>query len=178
MKAFKKGLWLPVVLVLGLLFTGCLLISATFVIVEDFSFTAAGGFYHESFDLTSNSDWQDHKDNIDMIDAVGFEMTFINSNPEAVTFNAYIAPAGASYTTKTQLDSLAYVVIHDLTVQPDTTVMTYGQSLTHIQNFGRLKDLVKSGAFEYYGTSSSSGSLVGQFKIDPGKVIITFSASQ
>jgi hypothetical protein len=177
MRTLIRKLWLPVSLALGLLFTGCLLVSVTFVIIENFSFTAASDFYTETIDLTSNSDWNDNKDKIDLIDAVGFEMTMINSNSSAVTFNTYIAPASApTYTRKGQLDTLAFVIIKDLTVQPDTTKMTYAQSLTHIQNLAKLKELVKSGAFTYYGTAT--GGTAGDFKVDPGKIIITFTATK
>ncbi|MEE8576637.1 MAG: hypothetical protein V3T31_05225, partial [candidate division Zixibacteria bacterium] len=49
-----------------LLVTGCL-VSGTFVIVEEFSFTGQTGFYFYEVDITSEPDWEDHKDDIDFI---------------------------------------------------------------------------------------------------------------
>ncbi len=178
MKTLLRKLWLPGVLLFGLLFAGCLLVSVTYVIVTDFSFTSASGFYTQSVDLTDNSTWDDNKDKIDLIDAVGFEMTMINGESEAVTFNTYVTPPGTAYTRKGQLDSLAYVIIHDLTVEPGTTVMTYAQSLTHLENLDKLKELVKSGSFVYYGTATSGGSTAGGFSVNPGKIVITFTVTK
>ncbi len=178
MNTLLKKLWLPSVLIFGLLFAGCLLVSLTYVIVENFTFTASEGFYTQSIDLTNNNTWNDNKDKIDLIDAVGFEMTMVNSNDEPVTFNTYVTPAGTAYTRKGQLDSLAFAIIHDLTVPTGTSTMTYAQSLTHIENLDKLKELVKGGSFVYYGTSTSSGSLTGGFEVNPGKIVITFTATK
>ncbi|HVP07020.1 MAG TPA: hypothetical protein VMS71_04190 [Candidatus Acidoferrum sp.] len=178
MKTLVRKLWLPGALIIGLLFAGCLLVSLTYVIVTNFSFTASSGFYTQSIDLTNNKTWDDNKDKIDLIDAVGFEMTMVNSNDEPVTFNTYVTPAGTAYTRKGQLDSLAYVIIHDLTVEHGTTVMTYAQSLTHLENLDKLKELVKGGSFVYYGTATSGGATVGGFSVNPGKIVVTFTVTK
>lgn len=176
MRAFT-GKILPVGLVLvSLVLAGCLLISGTFIVTEDFSFTVSNYVSFQAVNLTENSDWQDHKDDIDMIDAVGFAMTMNNSNATAVTFNLYVAPYAATqqYTTKSELDDKAYIVIKDLTVAAGTSTVTYAQSLTYLHNLDKLKELVKTGKLHLYATSSQAGS----FSVDPGSLVITLTANK
>lgn len=177
MRALKMKFALIGLAAFGLLLSGCLL-SGTFVIDEDFSFTAASGFYFYPVDVTSEPDWEDHKDNIDMIDVVGFEMTMNNANPGDVTFSVYVAPTAATqqYDTKGELDDNAYVVIDDLTVPAGTSTMTYAASLGKLKNLAKLKELAKTGKFHYYGVAE--GMTSETFTVDPGKIIITVSASK
>jgi len=176
MRAFT-GKILPVGLVLvSLVLGGCLLISGTFVITEDFSFDVSDYLSFKAVDLTGNSDWEDHKDDINNIDAVGFAMTMDNSNGSAVTFNLYVAPFAATqqHTTKSELDDKAYVVIKDLTVPAGTSTVTYAQSLAYLHNLAKLKELTKTGKMHLYATSS----LTGSFSVDPGSIVVTVTASK
>ncbi len=160
-----------------LLCAGCLLISGTFVVTEDFVFTASSGFYYFPVDVTQKGEWQKHKDNIDAIEVVGFTMTMNNGNSEPVTFNAYVAPWSATqqFTTKQQLDASATISLENLTVPPGVSQMTYAQSLTFMKNLDQLKALMKTGMLAFYGTSTGAP---GQFNVDPGQIIVTFNASQ
>jgi hypothetical protein len=178
MKRMKNRSRLAAYALMGLMIGGCLL-SGTFVVTADFTFTASSGnVYFHAVDVTAESDWDDHKDKIDLIDAVGFEMTMDNAAGSAVTFNVYVAPWAASqaYTSKAELDAHASIIIEDLTVPSGISHMTYVQSLGHIKNLTALKDLAKAGKFHYYGVTSGSGGAT--FTVDPGKVIITFTASK
>jgi len=157
---------------IALFAAGCL-ISGTFVIVDDFTFTAKSGFYFYRVDLTQYSDWDDHKDQIDQIDAVGAEFYISSTEPDTVTFNVYVdAPTADS----TAVPSTAVKIIDQLEVPPGLNQhITYVQSLGFITHIAELKTFVKAGKFNYYGTSS--GNLGTAFKVDSGKVIVTFSAS-
>lgn len=152
---------------------GCL-VSGTFVITEEFNFTARTGFYHYSVDLTTKQAWKDHKDDIDFIDAVGFEFDIESSEASPTTFNAWVAPEGEIYDSIDDITDSTTMVISDLTVNPGTTHITYAQSLAHVTNLEALKALVKTGKFEYYGTSTNP---LFQFDVIDGKIIVTFSAS-
>ncbi|PWB68532.1 hypothetical protein C3F09_11480 [candidate division GN15 bacterium] len=176
MRTIRTKLSLVGLVALGLVTAGCL-VSGTFVISHDFTFTAAEGFYFYPIDVTAEPDWAKHRDDINDIDAVGFEMTMNNENPGPVTFSAYIAPYDTlpQYETKDELDSNAYIVIADLEVPSGTSTMTYAQSLGHIQNLAKFKELAITGKFSYYGVAE--GITPGSFTVDPGKVILTVSAS-
>ena len=77
MSKAKILLVLASVLLIAIAFSGCkYIISGTFVIVENIEFTAGSGFYFYQVDITDEEDWDEHKDDIDFIDAVGVEFGF------------------------------------------------------------------------------------------------------
>ncbi len=163
-------------LLIALLATGCLL-SGTFVVDQSFSFSTSGsGFYYYAVDVTGNSVWNDHHDDIDAIDLVGFELWLHNGGSENLTFNAYVDDADNSLctsqscldgnTTKTQ-------IIAGLTVAPGDRHITYVESFNYLKNLDKLKALAKEGKLNMYGTAAGSGTLT----VDSGKIIVTFSAS-
>lgn len=185
MKKLLSKCALPASLVLaGLVIGGCL-VSGTFVIVEDvqFAFRANHGFYWFPVDLTDNSDWKDHKDQIDDIDAVGFEFDIQNTSSEDCEFNVWFAAAhGAADRNNfpVAFDSTglgAVKVITGLKVAAgETRKVTYAESLGSITNLGEFKRIVKTGRFDYYGTSCG-GTDDDLFIVTNGKVIVTVSAS-
>jgi hypothetical protein len=169
-------LGLAVILLMG----GCLMISGTFVIVEPFSFTTQTGFYHYYVDITDEKDWEDHKEDIDDVDLVGFDMYFTNNEDFDVTFNVYLAPGGddalGSPDEVTADGSGAVKVLSNITLPTGQTHVTYGESFAYLTNVDALKKLVKAGQFHYYGVSD--GGTDDGYKVDKGKVIVTFSASK
>lgn len=175
----KSKLGLFALALVALLICGCYIISGTWVIVEPFEFTSASGFYFYQIDITGEKDWIDHKDDINNIDLVGFEMFIINNESSDVTFNAYIDDADSTLCTDAtcfNANTTKTLIIDNLTLPAgDTTHVTYGQSFKYLRHVDRLKALTKEGRFNYYGTASAGASL--NFVIDSAVVIITFSAS-
>lgn len=174
MRAIISKLSIVGAVALGLLFAGCL-VSATFILVEDFEFTAQSGFYFYQVDITDEPDWEDHKDQIDLIDAVGAEFYITSTETGPVTFSAYINDFSGSGSNPTSVPGTASAIIEDLSIQPGQTHINYVQSLGIIKNTTRLKALAKTGKFDYFGTSS--GNLGTSFRVDSAKVIVTVSAS-
>ncbi|MEZ5360220.1 MAG: hypothetical protein R3F48_15490 [Candidatus Zixiibacteriota bacterium] len=153
---------------------GCI-VSGTFVIVADFDFTASGDFYFHRVDITDDATWQDHKDDIDFIDAVGAEFYITSTEGTDVTFNVYVD----DYTTGPDpitVPTSASKIITDFTVPNGTTKITYKQSLSILTNLERLKTLAKKGMFDYYATTT--GTVGSTFVIDSAKIIVTISASK
>ena len=173
MHSLKNRIGMLGLLLIGFVAMGCL-VSGTFIIVDDFTFTAAGDFYFYQLDITGEPDWEDHKDDIDFIDAVGVEFYITSSELGDVIFNAYIDDFGGP-SNQTVLPSTATKIIDNLTISPGTEKISYSQSLGFITGVERLKALTKKGQFNYYGEASSNTG--GTFAIDSGKVIVTFSAS-
>lgn len=165
--------------ILGLLplsavLAGCL-VSGTFVIVEDFTFTAGTGFYAYPVDLTGNDIYEDHKDDIDFIDEVGLEFTITSTEPTATTFAVYVDDVGSNHGSEAAVIANA-TKIFEITVPGNaTTTFEYEDTVNKISNLEILKNLVKSGSFDYYGTSSSNSG--DPYDVTNGKVIITVSAS-
>lgn len=163
-------------LILAVALSGCkYIISGTFVFVEDIEFSAYGGFYFYQVDITDEPDWENHKDDIDFVDAVGVEFHIISEEPGDVTFNAYVDEYSGPGSTPTSIPSTATKIIDGLVVPPGETTITYAGSLKILTGIDRLKTLVKKGKFDYYG--QSTGNVGTTFVIDKGKVIITLSGS-
>ncbi|PKK84177.1 MAG: hypothetical protein CVT49_05105 [candidate division Zixibacteria bacterium HGW-Zixibacteria-1] len=176
MKKSKIIIALASILLLAMVFSGCkYIISGTFVIVQDIEFTAESGFYFYQVDITKEADWNDHKDDIDIIDAVGVEFHIISDESANVTFSAYVDEYSGVGSTPTSVPTTATKIIDGLVVPPGETTISYSESLKFLTGIDRLKKLVRTGKFDYFGTST--GNLGTSFVIDKGKVIITFSAS-
>ncbi len=157
---------------IALVAAGCL-VSGTFIIVEDFEFTAQSGHYFYKVDITDEQDWEDHKDDIDQIDVVGVEFYISSTESGPVTFDAWIDTYGVDSTVIPGNDKK---IIDGFTVNPGLDQhITYAQSLTFLKNTELLKTLTKTGKFYYWG--QSSGNDGSTFIIDSGRVIVTVSAS-
>ena len=159
-----------------MIFAGCYLISGTFIIVDTFKFTAQSGFYFYQVDITDEPDWIDHKDDIDFVDAVGVELYITSTETDPVTFSAFVDNYSGPLSSPSSVPTSAKAIIKDLTVPPGTHQVTYAQSLAILQNIDLLKALVKTGRFDYYGTSTGNDG--NSFKIDSAKVIMTFSGGK
>jgi len=176
MKLLKNKLAVSMLAVAAIFLGGCL-VSGTFIVVEVFTLNSpTSGLYSDAVDLTDNEDWQDHKDDIDRIDVVGFEVWMTNSS-SSLTYSAYLDdPQPALYTTAGQVQANTTLILEDLEI-PVTSgsekVITYAESLTLIQNTETIRTLLKSGQFDYYALTSGSGSAT----VDSVKVVITVSAS-
>jgi len=180
-----------------LVLTGCFIVSGTFTIEEDFSFTAQSGLYHYLADVTREQDWIDHKDDIDNIDGVGYDIYFTNYGASNVTFNIWIDEASEpeyttfaqvsantvkimdnltlpEYTTFAQVSANTVKIMDNLTLPPGESHLTYGNSFGYIQNVETIRTLGMTGKFRMYGaTKTGTG---GPFVVDSGKVVFSFTA--
>jgi len=173
----SKSIILGLILIC-LVFVGCkdLLVSGTFIFVETFAYTADSDFYFYQVDITDDPDWDEHKDKIDFVDAVGFEFYITSSEEGDVTFNAYIDDHSGLGPLPISTPITATKVIDGFVVAPGVSLITYKQSLGLITGIDRLKELVKIGMLDYYG--EVTGNSGGTFEIDSTKVIVTLSASE
>ena len=178
MNYLKSKFGLVGLALLSLVLGGCL-VSGTFIVVEVIEFSAtSANFYAEAVDLTGNSEWEDHKDDIDNIDVVGFEVWATNNTASALTFSAYLdSPQPALYDNATDVEDNTTLVIDGITISGNVgvsqKVVSYAQSMNYLQNTATLKSLVKAGVFDYYAITA--GNTTGT--IDSIKVVITVSAS-
>ena len=175
----RKFGWLPVILA-GLVLGGCL-VSGTFVVVEVFSFTAlSSNFYREAVDLTDDDTWDEHKDDIDRIDVVGFELWVTNETANDFTYSAYLDdPTAPMWSTPAEVQANATLIFDNLTIpgagagSGSQRVVTYSQSFNYLKNIPEIRRLVKDGVFDYYALTV--GNITGS--VDSVKVIVTVSAS-
>lgn len=166
---------------LALVSSGCL-VSGTFVVVEevDFDFTADTGFYWYPVDLTGNSVWEDHADDIDNIDALGMQFQITNTSDVETTFRVSFAKSSVPIMDAVPPDEIpsnAVVVIDGLTVAAGATRnIGYAGSLAYIGNIEKFKEVIMSGRFDYFG-ESTGGTDDYAFEVRDGKIVVTISAS-
>ena len=176
MKYLKSKFGLLSLALLSLVLGGCL-ISGTFIVVQVIEFGSAAAFYKDAVDLTGNEEWEDHKDDIDRIDVVGFELWMTNPG-SSFTLDAYLdEPNDTAYTTSGQVTANTTHVFGSFTVpggiSSSQRVVSYSNSFQYLKNVEAIRTLVKSGAFDFYVLSPGNpgGSL------DSVRVVITVSAS-
>jgi len=166
-------------LIVCLCFVGCkdIIISGTFIFVETIiNFTAQTGFYFYQVDITDDPDWDEHKEKIDFVDAVGVEFFITSTEAADVTFDAYIDRYSGIGSDPSSVPASATQIIEDLTVSPGVTHITYKESLGFLRGLDSLKVYSKIGMFDYYGQSTGNDGTT--FIIDSAKVVVTLSASE
>lgn len=161
------------IVALGL--AGCI-ISGTFVITEDFEIIISGELFFYAVDITDEPDWEDHKDDIQNIDALGFELFVENDGSGPVTFTAYIDDYGEPmYDQVSDVMANTTQILGDITVPVGEHTISYSQSIAKIMNVAAIKNLAMTGKFHFYGVASGG---TGTFTIlEDSKVIITFTAT-
>jgi hypothetical protein len=180
MRTNAKYLGLAGLALICLLAAGCL-VSGTFVVWENinFDFTAQTGFYWWPVDLRENAVWEDHSEDIDDIDALGFEFEVTNTSDQTSTLSFSLAAATGDVDTldvPTEIPKSAVLAYGPLTVKAgETKKISYGESLSLIKNLDQIKTILLTGRFDYYGTST--GGPIGDFEVRDGKIIVTISAS-
>lgn len=175
MRVIREKLAAMSLLGILLLLTGCL-VSGTFVVtifIDGNDMTTYNGLYHYEVDLSTDSDWEDHKDKIENIDVIGVELWMTNNSGSAATFNVWIDDIGDPvYSTVEMVDSLATQILEDITIVSGANHVTYAESLGLIQNVATVKTLAETGQFHFYGHSN----LAAQFVLDSARVVVTVSA--
>ena len=156
---------------------GCL-VSGTFILWESITLNAVSAtFYRGSVNLEDNEDWQDHNEDIDRVETVGFEVWMTNNSSNEIILNGYIDDPRTPLYDEGEVVANTFQIIDSLPVPGNTSnerIVTYVESFDYIDNVADLKRLVKSGMFDYYGILSGTG-VSGA--IDSIKVVVTLNAS-
>jgi len=162
-------------LLLALTLAGCI-VSATFIIDDVFYFTLKSNFYFNQVDITDDEDWDDHKDQIELVDAVGFELFYTSLENSSVTIDAFVDDHSGAGSDPSTVPASATQIIDDFTIPPGESKMSYVESLGAIDNLDSLKALAMVGKFDTYVTST--GTVGSTLLIDSIRVIITLSATE
>ena len=157
-----------------MLFGGCI-VSATFIVTEEFTVSPKTGFHFFQADVTQTSTWINHADKIDFIDAVGFIMYITSTESSDVELDVYVDDYSGEGANPTSIPGSATQVINGLVISPGTSVVSYAESVSAIEEIDELKRLAKIGRFDCYTTSTGDDG--NTFFISTVTVVITFSAS-
>jgi len=173
----NKMLGLLSALLILTIFYGCgSLIVGTFVISLDIKggdiVTSAdlSKFY---VDLTKESEWNDHKDEIKYIDNVGFQLWVTNNGDDAVTGQLF-ASTDSSFADTTEVRDSAILILDGLILPPGVqTYVDWPSSLTYLREVDKIKKLVEGGKFAVYALTTT---LPFDITVDSATVIVTVTA--
>jgi hypothetical protein len=174
MKSLIKRLGVLGLALTLLLVGGCILISATFVVSEKFTVSPKTGFFFFQADVTDTDTWQDHSDEIDFIDAVGFIMYVRNTEQRVADFSLYVDDYSGPAANPTSIPGSATLVLEDLEIPIGETIVPYATSVKQIKNIDKLRELAKTGRFDCYTTSTGEDGTT--FFVDSIFVVVTLSA--
>ncbi len=178
LKSYRKYFVLSLAALI--LLAGCGIVSITYMVEEDFDVAGAGDFYYRAIDVTANSDWEDHQDDIEFVEMVAFDMYLTNNEETAVTFDGYVDNYDAIgicgnracfdlLTTPTR-------VLKDITIPAGASRhINPGESMAYIENIDVMKALALTGQFNFYGVSTGGTSV--NFSVDSGRVVIWLMVS-
>jgi hypothetical protein len=161
------------VVALGLVaaISGCL-VSGTKVFtygLDDINVNAAS-YTVTSVDLTTNSTFNDHIDDIKLIDRFGFTCNVVNTGGPANTISVYFStnPNIPGPDVPTQATAL----FRDFAVPADgIEPITYDESVALIENFEALQAAVETGNLTFYSIASQAFNLT----IDDPVLVVTFT---
>ena len=173
-KINRRYLWLFPLLVVVLV-CGCWLFSGTWVIiyeVEEADIHASQHFYKFTVDLTQESIWQDHKDDLHNIEDIAITFKLINYGDATATGQVYVSDDSTLSDTAT-VKSSATIILDEISVPPGDSIYVHMVGYYDLlQNFETLRDLVKSGVFTAYAIVPNT--LYIEFR--DVVVVVTFSA--
>lgn len=167
---------LVILCALGLLTAGCI-ISGQFVILIDWGgiVSTDQSLDWDEVDLTDDDTWQDHKDDIQNIIDVKFEVTIINNLGTVATGEVYLSPT--LHGSITDVRNNAIRILHGIEVPANSTrTISFEESAAFQENLSAALDLVETGQFYIYGIAEN---VPFSIEIPHGsRLLITFSAGK
>ncbi len=161
----KQYLWMAslltaiVFIVTGCILTGTVVVTAVLVPTSSgSSLTITDADVTDSeieVDLDEDEDFEEYKDDIKNIDALGFYLDITNNNDTAVTFQIFLeADIDADWdqvSIQTVIDSASALVFTGLTIPANTQVIVeWEESSAYIGDMVVAKPILQSGEFSVY----------------------------
>jgi len=128
----------------------------------------ATAFTRTSVDLTTNDTFNDHIDDIRLIDRVGFTCNIVNPGT-ADNISLYFSKDNIP--NDADVPTMATPLFTNLAVPAGTRTIGYDESLTLIQNFEAFQAVIETGQFTVYSRATDNFSIT----IDDPVLIITFT---
>lgn len=167
----------------ALIVSGCIL-SGTFAITFYLEFPrnfSGSSFQAASVDLTTEEDWDDHKDKIESIESVKMDGVVANNQQAADTFDVYISnilyASVAEFLATPAADKAPLLLGVPLPGGVPTT-FDAGETAAYLQlseaNFDKIEKIVLDGNFHVYLIGKSPTFDITLLK---GTIFVTFTAS-
>jgi hypothetical protein len=140
---------LTLIVAAALLTAGCIVTGNIFIEIYVGSFTVSpnGLFGYDDVDLTKNSDYNDHKDDLNSIDDVGFVCKIQNSSGSSATGRLYVS--NTSSTSAIPNDKI--LLLDGITVAAgQTKTIKLAESYDYLTNFEAARDAILEEQFTIY----------------------------
>jgi hypothetical protein len=163
--SLKVGLLLAFLLAAG---AGCLM-SGTEVfsyLIGDLNVTG-GAFDSVTIDLTDDDTYNDHKDEIEVIDRVGFTSDVANVSGQDALLSVYFS-AESGLTNPAQDATPLFL---DVAIPAAGRSISYEESLDLLLNFDQLQEVIKGGVVTFYSTANGTFNLT----LNDLTMIVTFT---
>jgi len=150
--------------------SGCMMVSGTDSFsqaIGDFS-VSSSAFDRKNVDLRENSTYEDHQEDIALVDRIGFSMSLVNVSGVDAKASIYVSD-DPNLATAAEVASKATLIFSDLAVPPGGRTIDYEESIELLLNFEELQSLVERGTFTVYAIAGGDSSL------DINNVIVTIT---
>jgi len=150
--------------------SGCMMVSGTDSFsqaIGDFN-VSSSTFDSENVDLRENSTYEDHQEDIELVDRIGFSMSLVNVSGVDATASVYVSD-DPNLATAAEVVSKATLIFSDLAVPAGGRTIDYEESVDLILNFEELQSLVERGTFTVYALAG------GDYDVDINNVIVTIT---
>jgi hypothetical protein len=153
----KRTLTLTLKIALGLLAllltlgNNCITSGNVIVVTElgDLNAQTNTDFRGVHVNLTTNSDWQDHKAQLNSVDDIGFACKITNHESSVATGQIWISEK--SYGTPDSVNALATKILDGIAVPANSTVeIQWKDSYNYLSNFNQAKTIVYKENFYLY----------------------------
>ena len=124
-------------------------------------------------DLLRNSTYEEHRDDIEHIDRVGFETRMVNGSSQDVTVSVWISEV-TDLTSASTVMEVGDRIVEGLTVAAGSErELSYEDILDRLENEDALADAVESGEFAVYAVSDTGVPLSVTFT--DNLLVVTFT---
>lgn len=128
-------------------------------------------FNPQPVDLTENSDWQDHKDQLNSVDDIGFACTIVNHESSVATGQVWISEK--NYTSPADVTANAVKILDGITVPANgSKSIEWKDSETYLSNFDAAKAIVYTEKFNLYFMVKET-----PFHIDVNDIVLFLSVN-
>jgi hypothetical protein len=106
----KNLRWIVPALAIALAAPGCVLVSGQFLIdfeLDDFTATTETAVTREDVDLTTEEDYNDHKEELEGLSDVAVLGTLVNTGNAPINVEVWMTAAPSAYTTSTEVTANA-----------------------------------------------------------------------
>lgn len=144
---------LAVTLIMG---SSCITTGNVMVVeyIDDFDAQTETNLDYERVDLTTNSDWQEHRDDIAGIDDMGFACRITNNANSPATGQLYLYDPkndNDSLLTISEVQQEAIKVLDGIVVPAgETREIEWQESYDYLENFDDAKNIIFSEKFQVY----------------------------